>query len=91
MLLNLINISQLLPSVTNSGYISLGFIASRHFFVSAMYVSALSHFNMKTIGGDKSIVSNYRDLFLEVMFWYATFLYFVAEHFHHVIIPFCSV
>jgi hypothetical protein len=63
MLLNLINISQLLPSVTNSGYISLGFITLQHFFVPAIYVSAFLHFNMKTIGDDKSIVNNYRDLF----------------------------
>jgi hypothetical protein len=58
MLLNLINISQLLPSVTNSGYISLGFITLQHFFVPAIYVLALLHFSMKIVGGDKSIVNN---------------------------------
>jgi hypothetical protein len=78
-------------SYFNSGYIPLGFITSRHFFVPAIYISALLHFNMKSIGGDKSIVNNYHDLFLEIMLWYAKFLYFIAEHFHHVVIPFCSV
>jgi hypothetical protein len=39
-----------------SDYISLGFITSQHFFVPAIYFSALLHFNMKMTGGDKSTV-----------------------------------
>ena len=50
-------------SYVNSGYISLGLITLQYFFVPAFDFAAykMLPFDMKTIGGEKSVVNNYQN------------------------------
>lgn len=59
---SLSNLTDIHICYITSGYIPFGFITWWHFFASAFWFSAykgLLHFNMKTNGGDKSIVNSY--------------------------------